>query len=134
MKSVFLKTVTAPAYEDLGSLLTPRLHLVVDYTQGGKSLITGKEFQKGYQIAIRSDRVCDRGFRFMIIDGKGDPTFCVEQSERFRPKRLDSIVADVRSGKYDDLISEMYAIAKASKNYYVWPVSILPLAAVPAKT
>jgi hypothetical protein len=127
MTSVIVKTVLAANFEELGSLLTPRLHLVVDYTRGGVSMITGEQFAKGYQLSIRHDRIDQDGLRSFVIDGKGNPTACIQKADRFSQKTLDKLVGQVLSGIYDDLIARLYATAMANNPRHAWPSSILPL-------
>lgn len=128
MTAEIVKTVFAADFIELGSVLTPRLHLVVDYTRGGKSFITGEHYAKGYQISIRHDRIDQEGSRSMVIDGKGHPTACIQKADRFSQKTLDNLVNEVRSGKYDSLIADLYANAKANASQHVWPETIFPLA------
>lgn len=128
MKAEIIKTVFAADFMELGSVLTPRLHLVVDYTRGGRSSITGEHYAKGYQIAIRHDRIDQEGSRSMVIDGKGNPTCCIQKADRFSQKTLDNLVNEVRSGKYDSLIADLYANAKANISQHAWPETLFPLA------
>jgi hypothetical protein len=127
MTSVTIKTVTAPPFIERGTRLTPRLHLVVDYTKGGTSLINGKHYPRGYQISVRFDRIADDGEISKVIDGKGDPSLCIEPSLRFTKKRLDSIVAEVYGELHQRLINDLYRQATADRSNHVWPESILPL-------
>lgn len=127
MTSVTIKTVTAPPFVERGTRLTPRLHLVVDYTKGGTSQINGKIYPRGYQISVRFDRIADDGTTSQVIDGRGDPSLCVEPSPRFTKKRLDSIVAEVYGELHQWLIRELYQQAKADRSTHVWPDCILPL-------
>jgi hypothetical protein len=127
MTSVTIKTVTAHPFIERGTRLTPRLHLVVDYTKGGTSLINGKHYPRGYQISVRFDRIADDGEISKVIDGKGDPSLCIEPSPRFTKKRLDSIVAEVYGELHQWLIRELYREATADRSNHAWPESILPL-------
>ncbi len=127
MTSVTIKTVTAPPFIERGTRLTPRLHLVVDYTKGGTSLINGKIYPRGYQISVRFDRIADDGEISQVIDGRGDPSLCIEPSPRFTKKRLDSIVAEVYGELHQWLIRELYRQATADRSNHVWPDDILPL-------
>ena len=65
-QSITIKTVTAPAFKDLSAMLTPRLKLVVSYTLGGTSFLTGATFARGYEIAIQHDRKSDQGFTSLM--------------------------------------------------------------------
>jgi hypothetical protein len=127
MTSVTIKTVTAPSIIERGTRLTPRLHLVVDYTKGGTSLINGKHYPRGYQISVRFDRLADDGEISKVIDGRGDPSLCIEPSPRFTKKRLDSIVAEVYGELHQCLINDLYRQATADRSNHVWPDDILPL-------
>lgn len=127
MTSVTIKTVTAPPFVERGTKLTPRLHLVVDFTKGGTSQINGKIYPRGYQISVRFDRIADDGTTSQVIDGRGDPSLCVEPSPRFTKKRLDSIVAEVYGELHQWLIRELYRQATVDRSTHVWPDDILPL-------
>jgi hypothetical protein len=127
MTSVTIKTVTAPPFIERGTRLTPRLHLVVDYTKGGTSLINGKHYPRGYQISVRFDQIADDGEISQVIDGKGDPSLCIELSPRFTKKRLDSIVAEVYGELHEWIIRDLYRQATVDRSNHVWPKSILPL-------
>lgn len=128
-QSITIKTVEAPAFKDGSQMLTPRLKLVVSYTKGGTSYITGKAIPRGYDLAIQHDRHSDAGYTSMLLDGKGNPTASLEPAARFSAKTLERIAADVRNGKHDALIAQLYAKAKANRSEYAWPASILPLVA-----
>jgi len=132
-QDITIKIVTAAPFKDLSATLTPRLKLVVEYTLGGTSFFTGSTFPRGYAIAIQHDRVSDQGFTSFILDGKGNPTACIEGAKRFSAKTLERIASDVRSGKHDELITKLYAKAKANRPEYAWPESILPIVALPAE-
>lgn len=127
-RSITISTVTASPFEDCGRVLTPRLQLVVDYTTGGMCFFTGNRYSRGYEIAVRHDRLSDDGWVSLIIDGKGNPTALVEQAARFSAKTFDKIVNDVRTGKHNELIARLYAKAKANRPEYAWPESIWPQA------
>ena len=126
-QSILLKTVTAPPFKDCNSILTPRLQLVVRYTKGGTSIMTGAEFVRGYEISIQYDCLSDEGFRRILIDHKGNPTASLEQASRFSAKTLDRLVGEIRSGKYDATIEHLYALARARRPEHNWPEAILPL-------
>jgi len=126
-QSILLKTVTAPPFKDCNSILTPRLQLVVRYTKGGTSIMTGAEFVRGYEVSIQHDRLSDEGFRRILIDHKGNPTASLEQASRFSAKALDRLVGEIRSGKYDATIEHLYALARARRPEHNWPEAILPL-------
>lgn len=126
-QSITIKTVTAPAFENFREMLTPRLKLEVEYTLGGTSFFTGSHFPRGYEISVKHDRVSDRGFTSMLIDGKGNPTAPIEPAKRFSAKTLERIVNEVRSGKHDELIAKLYAKAVSNRSEHKWPESILPL-------
>jgi len=126
-QSITIKTVTAPAFKDLSAMLTPRLKLVVSYTLGGTSFLTGATFARGYEIAIQHDRKSDQGFTSLILDGKGNPTAGIEGAKRFSAKTLERIADEVRNGKYDELIARLYDKAKSNRSEHAWPESILPL-------
>lgn len=128
-QSITIKTVTAPAFKDFNSMLTPRLKLVVSYTKGGMSYFTGSSIPRGYDIAVQHDRHSDQGFTSMLLDGKGNPTAVLEPAARFSAKTLERIANDVRNGKHDELIARLYSKAKANRSEYAWPESILPLVA-----
>lgn len=128
-QEITIKTVEAPAFKDLSAMLTPRLKLVVEYTLGGTSMFTGSHFPRGYEISVRHDRVSDQGFTSLIIDGRGNPTAPIESAKRFSAKTLERIANEVRSGKHDELITKLYARAKANRSEHAWPESILPLVA-----
>lgn len=127
-QSITIKTVEAQPFKDLSATLTPRFKLVVEYTLGGTSFLTGATFPRGYAIAVQHDRVSDRGFTSLILDGKGNPTACIEGAKRFSAKTLERIANDVRSGKHDELIAKLYAKAKDNRPEYAWP-DMLPLVA-----
>lgn len=127
MTSVTIKTVTAPPFIERGTRLTPRLHLVVDYTRGGTSQINGKNYPRGYQISVRFDRIGDDGEISQVIDGIGDPSLCIEKSSKFTKKRLESIVAEVYDELHTHLIRELYRQATVDRSRHVWPDSITPL-------
>jgi hypothetical protein len=126
-QSITLKTVTAPAFKDCNSMLTPRLKLVVTYTKGGMCYFTGSSAPRGYDISVEHDRHSDQGFTSMLLDAKGNPTVSVEPAARFSAKTLERIADEVRSGKHDELIAKLYAKAKANRSEHDWPKSILPL-------
>ena len=65
----------------------------------------------------------------MLLDAKGNPTAELEPAARFSAKALERIANDVRNGKHDELITRLYAKAKANRAEYAWPESILPLVA-----
>jgi hypothetical protein len=125
-RSITIATVTAAPFIDCGKQLTPRLQLVVGYTTGGTSMITGHHFSRGYEISVRHDRKSHEGWTSFIIDGKGNPTACIETAARFSQKTLDKIAHDVRAGKHNDLIERLYAKARSNRSEYEWPESILP--------
>lgn len=127
MSSKNVKTVVGSAFFELGSLLTPRLHLMVEYTKGGTSGITGEHFERGYQISIRHDRIDQDGMVSVLIDGKGDPTSCIATAPRFSQTVLDTKVEQVLTGVYDQLICSLYAKATAMRPDYNWPERILPV-------
>ncbi len=126
-KSITIKTVTAPAFKDCNSMLTPRLKLEVSYTKGGMCFLTGNSYARAYEISIQHDRHSDQGFSSFLIDGKGNPTASIEGAKRFSAKTLERLASEVRNGKHDDLIARLYAKAKANRSEYAWPESILPL-------
>jgi hypothetical protein len=126
-QSITLKTVTAPPFKDCNSMLTPRLQLVVRYTKGGTSIMTGAEFVRGYEVSIQHDRLSNDGFRQFLIDGRGNPTATLEQASRFSAKTLDRLVGEIRSGKHNATIAHLYALAKTRRPEHNWPEAILPL-------
>jgi hypothetical protein len=126
-QSITLKQVTAQPFKDGSAMLTPRLTLVVSYTKGGTSFITGAAIPRGYDVSVQYDRQSDQGFTSIIIDGKGNPTASIEPAAKFSSKSLERIANDVRNGKHDDLIAQLYTKAKANRSEYAWPESILPL-------
>jgi hypothetical protein len=128
-QSIIIKQVTAPAFKDWKSMLTPRLKLVVSYTKGGMNYFTGDSIPRGYEISVQHDRKSDEGFVSVVIDGKGNPTASIEAAARFSTKALERIVYEVQHGKHDELIARMYAKAKANRSEYAFPASILPLVA-----
>lgn len=128
-QSIIIKTVTAPAFKDWKSMLTPRLKLVVSYTKGGVNYFTGDSVPRGYEISVQHDRKSSDGFVSIVIDGKGNPTASLEAAARFSAKALERIVHDVQHGKHDELIARLYHMAKANRSEYAFPASILPLVA-----
>ena len=129
-QSITIKTVTAPAFKESkysNEMLTPRLKLVVSYTKGGTSFISGRNIPRGYDISIQHDRHSDQGFVSILIDAKGNPTASLEPGARFSVKTLERIADEVRAGKHDATITQLYAKAKANRSEYAWPESILPL-------
>jgi hypothetical protein len=126
-QSITIKIVTAPPFKDLNSMLTPRFKLVVSYTKGGVSFLTGQSIPKGYDISVQYDRISDKGVRFTVIDGKGNPTASLEPAARFSAKTLERIADNVRFCKHDQLIAQLYAKAKENRPEYAWPDSILPI-------
>ncbi len=132
-QSITIRTVTAPAFKESqysNDMLTPRLRLVVSYTKGGASWITGNAIPRGYDLAIQHDRESDAGFTSIIIDSKGNPTASLEPAARFSLKTLERLADDVRNGKHDALIAQLYSKAKANRSEYTFPDSILPLVAL----
>lgn len=126
-QSITIKVVTAPPFKDGNQTLTPRLKLVVSYTNGGVSFLTGHEIPRGYDVSVEHDRQSDQGFTSIVIDGKGNPTASLEPAARFSAKALERIAGNVREGIYDSTIAALYATAKANRSEYAWPESILPL-------
>jgi hypothetical protein len=126
-QSIVLKTVTATPFKDCNSMLTPRLQLVVRYTKGGISIMTGVQFARGYEISIQYDCLSDEGFRRILIDHKGNPTASLEQASRFSAKTLDRLAGEIRSGKHNATIAHLYALAKTRRPQHNWPEAILPL-------
>lgn len=125
-RSITISNVTANPFEDCGRMFTPRMQLIVNYTTGGMCYFTGNRYSRGYEIAVRYDRLSDQGWVSIIIDGKGNPTSLVEQAARFSAKTLDRIANDVRNGKHNTLIEALYARARVNRREHVWPDSILP--------
>jgi hypothetical protein len=126
-QSVTLKTVTAAAFIEDGERKTPRLSVVVRYTKGGTSYLDGKSYSRGFEISVCHDRLSDTGTKSVVIDGKGDPTQHVELASRFSPAKLTRIVTDACNGKYDDIITKLYARAVSNRSEYVWAESIFPI-------
>jgi hypothetical protein len=130
-QSITIKTITAPPFKEGAygnETMKPRLKLVVSYTKGGVSYLAGNSIPRGYDLSIQHDRHHhDRGYTSTLIDGKGNPTASLEPAARFSAKTLERIAADVRSGKHDELVTQLYAKAKANRSEYAWPESILPL-------
>lgn len=126
-QSITIKQVTAPPFRDGSAMLTPRLTLVVSYTKGGTSFITGNAIPRGYDVSVQYDRQSDQGFTSIIIDGKGNPTASLEPAARFSAKALERIAGNVRNGIYDSTIAALYAKAKANRAEYAFPEFILPL-------
>lgn len=109
-------------------MLTPRLHLVVSYTKGGTSYLTGRDIPRGYEVAIQHDRLSEGGTVSMLLDARcGNPTASLEPAARFSVKTLDRIAEEVRNGKHDATIAELYCKAKANRSEFAWPASIFPL-------
>lgn|GEM_PF-3706492 len=129
MSSITLKTVTASPMVAFGDTLTPRLHLTVSYTKGGKSGITGQNVPRGYQIAIQHDRVGSDDSRYIAADRRSNPQAFIELAERYDKRKLDKIADDIRSGRHDRLIAELYATATDLWKENDFPGSILPLVA-----
>jgi hypothetical protein len=126
-QSITIKQVTAPPFRDGNAMLTPRLTLVVAYTKGGRSFLSGKEIPRGYDVGVKHDRQSDQGTTSIIIDGKGNPTASLESAAKFSAKSLERIANDVRNGKHDATVAALYAKAKANRPEYAWTESILPL-------
>jgi hypothetical protein len=127
MSFAILKTVTGNRFESLGTYLVPRLHLVVSYTRGGTSDITGEPCERGYCISVQHDCWADEGFRSFIVDGKGDPAESLLLSDSFSQKTLDNLIWQVRKGIHDAIVASLYAEAIASRPQYGWARKILPL-------
>ena len=121
MNSVTIWVVHGSPFWELGTMLIPRLHLVVYYTKGGVSEITGKQVERGYHISVRHDRICENGYRSQIIDGKGNPAVCVAASAKFAKPVLHRLAERVKAGDYDDLILDLYRQAVAMRPDYSWP-------------
>lgn len=127
-QTIRIKTVKAPPFTEAWNLLTPRLHLVVSYTKGGTSYLTGRDIPRGYEVAIQHDRLSEGGTVSMLLDARcGNPTASLEPAARFSAKTLERIVEEVRNGKHDAAIAELYEKAKANRSEFAWPASILPL-------
>jgi hypothetical protein len=130
-QSITIKTVTAPPFQESKyskEMLTPRLKLVVSYTKGGTSFITGNKIPRGYDLSVDHDRHSDQGFTSVLLDSRcGNPTASLEPGARFSAKTLERIADDVRNGKHDALIAQLYDKAKANRSEHTWPESILPL-------
>lgn len=129
MSQITIKTAVAPAFKDGNQMLTPRLNLVVSYTKGGTSFLAGNEIHRGYDLSVQHDRRSDQGFTSILIDHKGNPTANLEPAARFSAKTLERLADDVRNGKHDALIAQLYSKAKANHSEYAWPESLLPLVA-----
>lgn len=127
MSFAILKTVTGNRFESLGTYLVPRLHLVVSYTRGGVSDITGEPCERGYCISVQHDCWAEEGFRSFIVDGKGDPAESLLLTDRFSQKTLDNLIWQVRKGIHDAIVASLYAKAIASRPQYGWAKTILPL-------
>lgn len=126
-QSITIKVVTAPPFKEGNQTLTPRLKLVVSYTKGGVSFLTGHAIPRGYDVSVEHDRQSDNGFNYITIDGKGNPTASLEPAARFSAKALERIAGNVREGIYDSTIAALYAKAKANRSKYAFPEFILPL-------
>lgn len=122
-----IKTITGMSFRERGEILTPQLHLCVEYTQGGKSHITGDTFNRGYIIAVRHDRVDQHGERSMLIDGKGDATFYVELALRYNRSRHAELCEQVRCGRHDEVIATLFEQAKRLRPQLEWQDSMLPI-------
>jgi hypothetical protein len=127
-QTIRIKTVKAPPFTEAWNLLTPRLHLVVSYTKGGTSYLTGRDIPRGYEIAIQHDRISEGGTVSMLLDTRaGNPTAILEPAARFSVKTLERITEEVCKGKHDATIAELYTRAKANRSEFAWPESILPI-------
>jgi hypothetical protein len=132
-RSITIKTVTAPAFSDGGyRMLTPRLNLVVSYTQGGMDCNTGNAVPRGYVLSVQHDLINEK-LKWISMDwiGRADctpnPTASLEATARFNATNLKRIADDVRNGKHDVLIRQLYDKAKVYRSQHAWPKSILPL-------
>lgn len=130
-QSITIKTVTAPAFQESKyskEMLTPRLKLVVSYTKGGTNFLTGNAIPRGYDLSVQHDRLSDQGYTSVILDSRcSNPAASLEPGARFSAKTLERIADDVRNGKHDATIAQLYAKAKANRSEYAWPESMLPL-------
>ena len=89
-------------------------------------MLSGKEIPRGYDIAIRHDRLSDAGFTSVLIDSKGNPTESIKSAARFSANMLELLAKEVRDGKHDELIAKLYTKAVMNRPEYAWPDTILP--------
>lgn len=128
MYQINIKTVTAPAFsEGRYSALTPRLTLVVSYTKGGVSYVTGNNIPRGYELCVQHDLIHETLGWIPSRDNTPDPFASLEATARFNATTLKRIADEVRNGKHDELIRQLYAKAKANRSQHAWPESMLPL-------
>ncbi len=122
-----IKTITGRIFKERGEILTPQLHLCVEYTQGGQSLITGDIFRRGYIITLRHDRIDQHGNRSMLIDSKGDAIHYVQLALRYNRSRHAELCEQVRCGRYDNVIANLFEIAKRLRPQLEWQAPMLPI-------
>ena len=122
-----IKTITGRILKERGEILTPQLHLCVEYTQGGQSLITGDIFRRGYIITVRHERVDQHGNRSMLIDGLGDATYYVELALRYNRSRHAELCEQVRCGRHDEVIAHLFEKAKKLRPQLEWQAPMLPI-------
>jgi len=118
--SITIAVVHGPSFQDGRSTLTPRLKLTVNYMKGGMNYFNGQTMPRGYIVSVEYDRVSDDGFRSLLLDGKGNPSAVVEHAKRFNAKKLQEIAQRVIDGKYEALVSGLYAQAIEIRKH-AWP-------------
>lgn len=122
-----LKTVAASPIVAWGNLLTPRLHLTVSYTKGGKSGIHGAIVARGFYVSVQYDRVDVDGARYVAVEHRTNPTQLLRPSERYNASLLEKLANDIRQGDYASLVESLYAEAVGKWSEHDFPKSILPL-------
>jgi hypothetical protein len=123
-QSVRLKTVTAKPFKDHDEIVIPRLHLDVQYTKGGTSVVTGKVFARGYEVGVYYDHVYRDGQASSVVS---NATENIAVASRFTPARFESILADIAAGTHNELITKLYARAVSAHPEHAWPESIFPI-------
>jgi hypothetical protein len=125
-RSITINTVTAPPFtESMGrETMTPRLHLEVYYDEGGVSMLTYRTRPRAYVLAVKYDRLSDSGFKTILLDAIGFPAATLEPAKRFSAAKLAKFAADIRDGKYDELIDSLYARAVKGRHEHQWPETI----------
>lgn len=125
-RSITINTVTAPSFLDGRETLTPRLKLTVSYDEGGTSMFTGQHRSRCYCVSVEHDRISDRGFTSIILDGKGNPSYGILPAKRFSASKLKTLAQEVIDGKHDALVEMLYAKAVSNRSEHAWPESIKP--------